>query len=113
MNAEIRQGIPMGFPLRDWSRLPRSRDKWTTERTTKTHFVLRIRVVRLHDGSTVKYFLQRPRPQSNHELLALETEIRNLQREVDRTRIAVTDRVLLSRKNARNGVRPCRKKTKR
>lgn len=107
MNAEVRTGLPMSAPIHDWSKLPRTREQWTTERKPGC-FVVRVRVVRLHDGSTVKYFLQRPRPQTNREIQALQIEIRALQREVKKTQIVQSERKFI-----KQPYRPRRKKAKR
>lgn|SRR6185312_2260937 len=106
-----------GLRVTDWDKMPRG-PEWTKYRTPNTHFVVRCRVVRFSDGTSQKYYVQRKRPTSRRELLALEREIEALKREVESVRrfhIVATDRLLLARKNARNGVRPRprRKKAKR
>ena len=101
-----------GLSIQDWSRLPRG-PEWVRKRK-KGFIVVRTRTVRLSDGSLERFFVLRERPTTKRALAELEREVEILKREVERTRIAVTDRALLRRKNAINGVgKPRRKKSRR
>ena len=111
MRDEIPQQIHWGLSIQDWSKLPHGYE-WTTKKKPG-HFVIRVRVVKLSDGSLHRYIVQRKCPVSRRDLAALEREIVVLKREVERARIAATDRALLARKNARNSVPPRRKKARR
>jgi hypothetical protein len=112
MNAEA-QKINFGLPISDWSKLPHG-PEWSTKKLPG-HFVIRTRIVRLSTGETHRYIVQRRRPTSKRELLALENEITTLKREVYKMRfeqITATDRALLARKNAVNGIRKRRRKSR-
>lgn len=112
MRDETPQQIHWGLSIQDWSKLPPSREGWSTKRKPG-HFVTRVRVVKLADGSLVRYIIQRKKVASRRELAQLEREIAALQREARAARIAASDRVLLARKNFLNGVTPRRKKRRR
>ena len=100
-----------GLSLADWNRLPRG-PQWVRQR--KPGFiVVRQRTIRLSDGTIERFFVLRERPATKKALAELEREVEILKREVERTRIAVTDRALLRQKNFRNRVNPRRKKSRR
>jgi len=112
MNTETPLQIHWGLSIQDWSKLPRG-PEWTRHRKPKTHITLRTMTVRLSDGSVEKFFVLRPRVTTKRQLQQLEREVAVLKKEIERARIAASDKVLLARKQARLGVRPRRKKAKR
>lgn len=75
----------LSLQLQDWTKIPTG-PQWSLQRKpARTHITIRVKTIRLSDGTTLKFFLQRERPVSLREVRALETEIDALTKEVNRT----------------------------
>src|SRR5690242_15239878 len=93
-----------GLSIQDWNRLPHG-PQWVRKRKPGM-LIVRQRTIRLSDGTIERFFVLRERPATKKALAELEREVEILKLEVERTRIAVTDRALLLQKNFRNRVNP-------
>ena len=100
-----------GLSIQDWNRLPHG-PQWVRKRKPGM-LIVRQRTIRLSDGTIERFFVLRERPATKRALAELEREVEILKREVERARIHATDRALLRRKNAINGInKPRRRKSR-
>jgi hypothetical protein len=102
---------PTPYYSHEWERIPHERG-WTQTPNRKTHFILRIRVIRLADGQRLFWYFQVPKPLTKRERNALRVRAEQLIDEIrrdDTSAVVNRERRLLPQRTPR---KPRGRKTK-
>lgn len=82
------QGEPLStlyMSLEDFGKIPDPALGWTEKPNLKRCFVTRVKCVKFNDGTSRKFYLQTPRPETLRELRQLENSVQQLVKEVRQT----------------------------